>query len=187
MSDPHLERTQRLGAAAAVVLLLMGCASQRAKPQPRAAVQMRPLPPPVRSAPPLTPAAYVAAVGTVDLFIERASQLALQRSSSVQVRSIATALLQDHRGLSAQLSLSGRRLDLLPAARLSPRLQLALDSLVSTSAFNQLYLQDMVNEHRTLLAAHRSFASAGASPTLRDFASYAIPIEVRHLQQLNSR
>lgn len=172
-------RLVSLAALSIGTLGLYACASEQ-RPQPPARVSAAP----PRAAAPLSPASYVATVGAADLFIERASEIALSRSTSARVRAIAVTLAQDHRGLAAQLSLSGRRLNLLPSAALPSRLQLQLDQLRTTATFDATYLSDMRAQHRELLALQRSFASAGSSPTLRQTASAALPIEERHSQQL---
>jgi predicted outer membrane protein len=132
----------------------------------------------------LAPAAFVDAIGSNDLFVERACELALNRAQGSRIRSLAETLLQDHRGLSAQLSLSARRLNLLPPAALPASLQVELDRLAGATAFDAAFLQSMRTRHQWAVTTLRGFASSGSSPTLRQVAISALPIEQRHLHTL---
>lgn len=168
-----------LGAAA----LLAGCAT---RPQP-------PAPPPVQApSPGLTapaatapsPAAYVAAAGSADLFIVRASELALQRLGPGADRRRAEMMIGEHQGMSAQLSISGRRLNLLPPAKLLPRHQERLAALQASSSFAADYRRTVAAVHEELLRLHDSMAAAGSSPTLRPVASAAAARVRAHLREL---
>src|SRR5690348_6091274 len=108
-----------LGGPAA--LLLSGCSSG---PSPSRTPPPRSVPRQISRAPAIAPvsdAAYVASAGAMDLFEVRSGELALQRSASVRVKEFASMMVAAHKGTAAQLSLAGRRLNLLPSAVLPPR------------------------------------------------------------------
>lgn len=163
--------------------LLAGCAS---RPQPPAPPPVRPpaagIPAPTSAAP--SPAAYVAAAASADLFIVRASELALQRSTSSAERRLAEMLVSEHKGMSAQLSMSGRRLNLLPSATLLPRHQTRLAALQASGNFAADYRRHVTAVHDELVRLHLSFAARGSSPTLRPVASAAAARVLRHLGDL---
>ena len=168
-------------ATVSVVLLLTACARE-----------VQPVPPP--SVPPIQPrtgplsgagisdADFVSENGSIDLFVIRSSQLALQRSSSARIHDFAQTMIEDHKGLGAQLSLEGRRLNLLPSATLRPSEQSMFDSLASSSRFDAEYVRDQRIVHQRIIALDSAYVSNGRSPTLEPVAAAALPIEQRHLR-----
>lgn len=173
-------RAFRNMAALGIGLGLAACAREQ---RPTAPVY----PPPSNAARPpsritaVSAADFVAMNGSIDLFVIRSSELALQRSSSRRVRDFASQMIEAHKGTSGQLSFAGRRLNLLPSATLLPAEQAMLDSLRSSGRFDAEYVRDQRIVHRRAVALDSAFASSGASPTLRPVAAAALPIEQRHL------
>jgi putative membrane protein len=179
----QISRNIATGAICLIALALSACAGERARSSSSSRINVAPHPPtPARS---LTPAAFVNAIGSNDLFVERACELALNRAEGSRVRSLADNLLREHRGLSAQLSLSARRLNLLLPAALPPSLQVELDRLAGTTTFDTAFLQSMRARHQWAVNTLRGFTSNGSSPTLRQVGASALPVEQRHLQMLS--
>jgi putative membrane protein len=175
-------RIPRIILSAAALSLVAGCASE----QPS-----RPLPSAARRAPSgsvpghaLTPAQYVAGAASIDLFIIGSSELALRRSTNARTREFAQMMIAAHKGTSAQLSLEGRRLNLLPSATLNPRHQTMLNELESSPNFDALYRRDQLAVHKEAEALHGGYAASGTSPTLRPVAAAILPIIQRHLRML---
>ncbi len=170
-----------LGGLSFVALGLASCSTQRPAPRPR------PAPGPVIAPPArgLDGASYVATAASIDLFVVRASDLALKRSSNARIRALATRLGEEHRGLAGQLSFAGRRINRLPAARLLPREKQRLSAL-DTPPFDGIYVSQMVLTHEQSLALHAAFAGRGSSPTLRPVAASAVRIESAHLAELRA-
>jgi putative membrane protein len=141
--------------------------------------------PPARPAPgagwsaPRTPMAavsastYVARAASIDLFVIGSSRLALQRSSSPRIRDYARSEIRAHEGLGAQLSLAGRRLNLLPSAALLPEHQVMLGQLQAAANFDGTYRRQQQAIHQQALALHANYAARGQSPTLRPVAAAA--------------
>ena len=121
----------------------------------------------------LSAAAYVAAASSIDFYEIQAAELALQRSQDPANRAFAQRALNAHRGTSAQLSMAGRRLNLLPTATLSPEHQSMIDALQTTPDFDNTYRAQQAILLRQGIALHGNFARSGASPTLRPVASNA--------------
>ena len=166
-------------------LLLAACAGgdRQPQPQPSPTSQRTPYRPPA-AAPRPAPAnaAYVATAASIDLFEIRSSELALQRSASRRVREFAEMMIAAHKGTSSQLSLAGRRLNLLPSASLNPQHQAMLDRLRAAPNFDAMYRQQQLAVHRQALALHRDYWARGTSPTLRPVAIAAYPVIERHLR-----
>lgn len=91
-------------------------------------------------------------------------------------------MIADHKGTSGQLSLEGRRLNLLPSATLATGEQAMLDGLQATGQFDADYVRDQRAVHQRLVSIDSAYAASGTSPTLKPVASAALPIEQRHLR-----
>jgi putative membrane protein len=126
-----------------------------------------------------SPADYVRTAGSIDLLAIRASEMAIARSS--QHQSLARRLVTEHGGTSAQLSIAGRRLNLLPSAELLSVHQEQLAALDAAADFDRAYLLLMRTLHRRELALHEAFAERGSSPTLRAVARNAAAMARAHL------
>jgi len=130
--------------------------------------------------------AYVTSAASFDLFVIRAAQMAGTGARDPRVQAQARAELSDHRGLAAQLSLAGRRLNLLPSAALlnSDLQRLAL--LAASTDFDAAYKREMVDRHMHHLRISRDIAARSPSPTLRPVARNAADVFARHLAQLRA-
>lgn len=173
-------RTTFAAVAVCSALLLTACQPRRPAPKP-------PIPrPPVDVVTPLAPSAYLAMAASVDLFEVKSAQLAQGRASNGQLRAVAAILLDAHEGTAAQLSLAGRRLNLLPSATLLPVHQSMLDELAASASFDSTYRRQQVEVHRVAVKLHGDFATRGASSTLRPVAASAVRIERAHLDRLRA-
>lgn len=171
-------------AAILTVALLAGCARKAEPPL------QRPAPPAQQPEPvllPQSPADYVSTSASYDLFVIRASELVLRRSLPERTRRLAERLRYEHRGLASQLSMAGRRLNLLPRPVVGREWQLRLDHLATTGAPEQVYWQYMIAAHREVVRRHRAFTRGGQSPTLRAVAANALRVEEQHLAALPPR
>lgn len=119
-----------------------------------------------------SPAEYVARASSLDLFVIRASDVALQRSTSARVRDFATSAISLHQGTSAQLSFAGRRLNVPPSATLAPAENQSLTELEQSAAFDRTYAAQQKAVHRQALELHSNYAVRGTSPTLRPVAEF---------------
>lgn len=172
-------RNIRATIALTVTVSLAACGHEE-RPAPPPEVSVRgPVP---RPSTPLSEADFVLENGSIDLFVIRSSELALERSSSARIRDFAQTMIADHKGSAAQLSLESRRLNLLPSATLRPEEQAMFDSLASSSRFDADYVRDQRIVHQRAIALDSAYASYGMSPTLRPVAASTLPIEQRHLR-----
>ena len=132
----------------------------------------------------LSASAYVALASSIDLFQVKSAELALERAQDPANRAFAERALSAHQGTSAQLSMAGRRLNLLPGATLDPQHQAMLDALQATGDFDQTYRaqQNIVLQEGVRL--HSNYAKSGSSPTLRPVAANAESVMKANLQAL---
>jgi putative membrane protein len=168
-------------AGLAVALSLAACATRETPPAAPTAGHATGA---ASRASPVSAAAFVAENGSIDLFVIRSSELALQRSLSARVRDFANRMIDAHKGTSGQLSLAGRRLNLLPSATLRPAEQAMLDALVASSRFDADYVRDQRIVHQQAIALDSAYADDGQSPTMRAVALSALTVEQRHLRLL---
>ena len=169
---------------AAALLAAASCAREQQE-QPRQAPPPSARPTaPRATGPAAAPAQYVAQASSIDLFLIGASELALRKSNNARTREFAQIEIAAHKGTSAQLSLEGRRLNLLPSATLAPRHQSMLNALDGTADFDALYRRDELSVHEEAEALHGRYARNGTSPTLRPVAKIVLPIVERHLRML---
>ena len=133
---------------------------------------------------PLFAADYMAMASSIDLYEIRSSELALTRARSPAHRDFARRMIADHKGTSAQLSLAGRRLNLLPSATLLPRHQAMMDELSASGDFDAIYHRQQIAVHQAALKLHGDFAARGESATLRPVAKNAAGIVRRHFDMM---
>ena len=172
----------RIGVAF-VALAVAGCATRQPAPEQRPPQIERP------AERPLPAAAYFARAASIDLYEVRAGELALQRSGSDANRAYARRMIEEHRGLAAQLSMAGRRLNLLPPNTLQPEQQGWLDQLAATTSashFDATYRRQQMVAHEASYRMHYAFAYGGDSPTLRLVARSAAGIEQDHARQMRA-
>lgn len=175
----------KLLALALPLLIFGGCAGEQRKPAP--APRSAALPEVPRAIAPqsaATPAAYVASASSIELFEIMSSELALKRARTKRVREFAQMVLEAHKGASMQLSLAGRRLNLLPAAILSPTHQAMFDQLQAAADFDAVYRRQQLAVHRDAVRVHGNYAALGGSPTLRPVAAAMLPVFQRYLRLL---
>jgi putative membrane protein len=170
---------KRIPFTAAAALALAACASNAPQPARRVSA------PPVQQAT-VSAATYVAQAASIDLFVIRSSELSLVRSPNRGVRELAARFIADHQGTAAQLSLAGRRLDLLPGASMFPQQQAMYDELAASPNFDAAYVRLQRQAHGQALRLHGDYAGRGASATLRPVAANTAEIERRHLDMLRN-
>lgn len=134
----------------------------------------------------LSAASYVAMASSIDLYQVKSAQLALERAQDPANRMFAERALSAHQGTSAQLSMAGRRLNLLPSASLDSEHQSMLDALNTTSDFDNTYRAQQNIVLQEALRLHSSYAKAGQSPTLRPVAANAESVMRANLQALRN-
>lgn len=163
----------RLVISGFALIILTGCgASPRSQPARSASLPQVKRP----AANTISPAQYVSSASAIDLYVIKASELALQRSTTLKVREVATRLISAHQGSSAQLSMGGRRLNLLPTSQLQPRHRAMLEQLYASTAFDRDYARQMEAVHQEAILLHSNYASGGTSPTLTQIARALAPI-----------
>lgn len=162
--------------------IVVASACAREERPPPSQIPVPPVPGPVPMAVP--GADYVESRGSIDLFVVQSSELALERSTARRVRDFAALEIEAHKGTAAQLSLAGRRLNLLPPRTLRPQEQQLLDALAQAPNFDAVYVRQQRLVHQQALALDKGYSARGQSATLRPVAQAAAQIIQRHLEML---
>jgi len=172
---------KKLAGVAALGLLVAGCGTSPL-PEPYRPVQ-RSRPPVVRSIS-ISPAQYVSTASSASLYVIKASQLISERTGNSAIGNTARQFVSEQEGVGSQLSFAGRRLNLLPAAALSPAHQAMFDALSASPDPARTYVTQLSTLLRQTAIFHRQYERYGTSPTLRPVASMAAPVFERELSQL---
>ena len=170
-------------AAVAAAALLSGCASNKPVPRPHPPIVVQPPPEPAQ----VSAAHYMEQASSSALFAVRASELAATRASDPRLQAIAQTIALDQKAIGAQLSFAGRRVNLLPSAKLIPLHQLLFDELEGSTDFDSAYRRKLLPILTLAERLHRDFAERGPSPTLRPVAEMAAPVTRRNLEQLGGK
>lgn len=173
-------RAVRLAAVGSLALVVASCGTRQS-----------PAPSPVATMPSaaasLSPALYVNLIGNISLFAVRASEIVLERSSDERTRDAARQVIDGQKAVAAQLSIAGRRVDLLPDAALTAAMIADLERLRASAAPEADYRALIIPALSRGAAAHETFARAGTSPTLRPVAAMAAPVTRRNLDAVRGR
>ena len=179
----RFEQRCRALTATIATALLAGCAPQAPSPRPSTPAPATVIIP-GRPAP--TPSDYVTEASVAALLGVRASELAATRGRSPRVRAFAASVVREQTGIAAQLNFAGRRLGLLPRARLGLENQQRLDALASAGDFDAAYQRMMERTLAEAYALHRAYTYSGTSPTLRPVASSAYAVVRREVERLQA-
>jgi putative membrane protein len=172
-------RRAMIGAAALAALTMAGCTTRKPAPV-EPATPTRPAP--VAAA--LSPQAYMTIVASSALLSLRSAEFAQQRVRNPALRAFAANSAVEQRGIGAQLSFAGRRINLLPWAALTPAHQAQYDELAASADVDATYRRQQLAVLAEAHAVHHSFAQRGTSATLRPVARMAGPVLQRALEAL---
>jgi putative membrane protein len=114
----------------------------------------------------------------------QAGRIALDKSSSAQVKQLAQRIIDDHTKANEQLtSIAGRKQVTLPTEPMPMQKQEAarLQSL-SGNSFDQAYARAMVQDHRDAIKMFGMESHSGMDSDLKQFASMTLPALKQHLQ-----
>ena len=126
-----------------------------------------------------SPADYMA-TRLVDRPVSKSARRELALTRAAEPRGCAISprtMIAGHKGISAQMSFAGRRLNLLPSATMLPRHQAMLDELRRAAISTRPTAASRSPSTRRRCKLHGDFAARGESPTLRAVAATPLPID----------
>jgi putative membrane protein len=127
----------------------------------------------------------IAQVGTAEVEL---GNLALQKTQRDDVKKFARRMVDDHTKAGDELKALAMRKNItwpgdLDAEHTSLRDRL---SKLSRAAFDQAYMQAMVDGHRKVAAEFRAEAESGADADVKDWAAMTLPAIEAHLEHAES-
>jgi len=131
-----------------------------------------------------------AAIG--DLYEIASAELALERTSSPDVRAWAVQMIDDHmtsaHQLSAALEMNETRGVAPIPTELDARRRTMFEHLekAPTDKFDATYLSQQLLAHQETLTLLTTYGKEGDSPQLRSFALGAAPVVARHLSHVKA-
>ncbi len=139
---------------------------------------------------PLTAAAFAATIASGNLYEVESGKLAQTKAVNEACRKMGTMLVTDHTKQQDMLKTAAAASAppvTLPTAML-PQHQMNLDALKAATGaeFDRLFLAQQKEAHTKMLAALRSYAESGDSPSLKAFAAKAVPGVEQHLNKVAS-
>ncbi|WP_324809385.1 DUF4142 domain-containing protein [Sphingomonas sp. LY29] len=172
---------RRIAAIALLGTALSACQTQRPAPT-------RPVPPtgvtqPAAGIP--NARAYVARATSLDRFMIAAGRAAATRGRNPAVRAHGERLAQAFEGTSAQLSLAGRRINLLPDGQLvsGDATRLARIERGDIDALYKVEVSRMLSFARRY---HQAYADRGDSATLRPVARFSAGVSADQLATIGA-
>ena len=137
---------------------------------------------------PITASDFANQAAASDQFEIRSAQLAATKAGGAAVKSFAATLAQHHTKSTSDLTAAAAQgtPPTTPTAVLSPEQEANLDALSKApngAEFDRLFAQLQVPAHENALALMQGYAVRGDQPRLKQFASQAVPIIQRHLEQ----
>ena len=139
---------------------------------------------------PMAASDFVSTVAASDMFQIASGKLAQTMATMDACKKFGAVLVTDHTKSSAMLKTAAAAASpavTLPTT-LPAELQAKLDALKATkgAAFDKLFLEQQKDGHNKALDALKSYSSNGDVPSLKNFASNAVPVVQAHLDMLNS-
>lgn len=135
-----------------------------------------------------TASQLVAKAGVSDMYELEAARVALQRSSSPEIKALARNMIMDHttstHQLQAALEMSETRGVPAPPDQLDERHRTMIENLEGAPAnkFDSTYLDQQVLAHEEALTLLVHYRDHGDNPQLRSCAAGTAPVVYRHLQ-----
>ncbi len=139
---------------------------------------------------PLTAAAFTTMIAGGNLYEIESGKLAETKAVNEACRKMGTMLVTDHTKQQDMLKTAAAASVpsvTLPTA-VPPEHQAHLDALKAATGaeFDRLFLAQQKEAHTKMLAALRSYAESGDSPSLKEFAAKAAPGVEQHLNMVAS-
>ncbi|SEG27421.1 protein of unknown function [Thermomonospora echinospora] len=115
-----------------------------------------------------------------------AGKAAQQKAQASVVRAIGQRFVTDHTRLDTAVQDAARKLGVSLPMRPTQKQQAEYDRVnaLSGSAFDRAWLEFMIREHRTAIAAGEQELRAGVTPEAKQVATSSAPVIQGHLQEL---
>jgi putative membrane protein len=138
----------------------------------------------------MSTAAFVDNATWNDMFAIQSSRLALEKSEDPKIREFAQATIRDHSRDSARLAAAASTdvATLSPPTVLDRQDGLLLDKLLlasSGAAFDQLYINMMIDHYGQAQQLHRAYSLTGENTALKQLAAATVARERQRLDRVS--
>jgi putative membrane protein len=128
-----------------------------------------------------------AAVGT-DMFEIQSGKLAETMATAPSMKSMAKMLVADHTKSSEMFKAAAKKTSPMVALpmTLPADFKTKLDALKATKGadFDKLYMEQQMDAHKSALEALKAYSTGGDQPSLKEFATNAVPVVQGHLDKM---
>ena len=116
------------------------------------------------------------------------SRLALEKSSSDEVKAFAQHMIDDHGKAGEDMKAAAQSDGITPAEALQPAHQAKLDELsgLEGEAFDQAYITAQVAAHDEAVALFQGFSANGEDSALKAFAANTLPTLQQHREEIGA-
>jgi putative membrane protein len=138
---------------------------------------------------PTNASGFATAVAGADLYEIQAAELAADKASNADVKSLAKQIRTDHEKSSTELKSAAGTANISVAPKLDAEKQGMLDQLKTTARgadFDKLYVEQQKTAHQKALDLLQGYSSGGDNEALKGFATKASGVVKNHLDQANS-
>lgn len=113
-------------------------------------------------------------------------RLAVQKSSSPEVKDFANRMIRDHTKANEQLSAlaASKGVDVPKSISLGEDVSVAHLKMLSGKSFDDAYIKMMVDDHKEDVAAFQKAAEYSQDPDVKHFASKTLPVLQGHLTRI---
>jgi putative membrane protein len=132
---------------------------------------------------------FVNIAASAGLLEVQSSQLALQKSQTPNIKTIAQRIIDDHTKANQQLTDLANKKNLTVPDRLNAADKAKYDDLSgrANADFDQQYISQQTAAHKTAIAIFKAESENGADADLKQFASQTLPTLQAHLNMIQSR
>ncbi len=137
---------------------------------------------------PTTAVDYVPKAAMGDMYEIAAAKIALKRTKSAEIKSLAQMMIKDHTKSTEMVKAAVKEagLDIAPPAALDARMQGMIDNLnaAGDSDFDLAYLHQQLAAHIEALNLHKTFSEKGDTPALATAAGKIVPVVQMHIDAI---
>lgn len=123
-----------------------------------------------------------------NMFEIESSRVALEKSTSEEVRAFAQHMIDDHSKAGEEMTAAAQADGITPATTLQPHHQGQLEQLtgLEAEAFDQAYTAAQIAAHDEAVALFQGFASNGEDSALKAFAAKTLPTLQQHREEIGA-
>ncbi len=113
-------------------------------------------------------------------------RLALQKSSSSEVKQFASRMIKDHSKANQKLSAlaASKGVDVPTSVSLGSDVSMAHLKMLSGKSFDDAYIKMMVDDHKEDVSAFQKEADSSQDPEVKEFAAKTLPTLQAHLTKI---